>query len=91
VPFFTDTFNADGSGPPAGPTNISPNYNPAIYGQTGDDPLRYFVLDKTSSGSTSGTSLSAAESLVVLCHARLATTAQQGHRSRRRASAVLTR
>lgn len=61
-PFFTDTFNA-AVGPPTGPTNIPPNYNPAIYGASNDAPLAYFVLDNTTVGTTtSGTTLTAAES-----------------------------
>lgn len=58
--FFTDTFNAPGGGPPAGPSNIAPNYNPAIYGTGRNTPLGYHVLDNTTVGSTSGTTLSTA-------------------------------
>lgn len=58
--FFTDTFNAPGGGPPAGPSNIAPNYNPAIYGTGQNTPLGYHVLDNTAVGSTSGTTLSTA-------------------------------
>jgi hypothetical protein len=60
APFFTDTFNVLGGGPPVGPNNVAPNFNPAIYGVGGNTPLGYYVLDNTSSGPISGTTLSTA-------------------------------